>query len=95
MCLCSNVHHESLFIKAGPRLDSQKPPPHDPRPSLHAFSIGRTQELLFELEEITHRNAQKPAAHGVNWADLDIVVDSPPDRQLHRRPRPAQSPLGR
>ena len=42
-----------------------------------AFSIGRTQELLFELEEIIHRNAQKPAAPGVNWADLDIVVDSP------------------
>jgi metallo-beta-lactamase family protein len=42
-----------------------------------AFSIGRTQELLYELEEIIHRNAQRPAAQGVNWADLDVVVDSP------------------
>ncbi len=42
-----------------------------------AFSIGRTQELLYELEEIIHRNAQRPAAHGLNWADLDVVVDSP------------------
>ncbi len=42
-----------------------------------AFSIGRTQELLYELEEIIHRNRQRPAAKGVNWGDLDIVVDSP------------------
>jgi metallo-beta-lactamase family protein len=42
-----------------------------------AFSIGRTQELLYELEEIIHRNSQRPAAQGVNWGDLDIVVDSP------------------
>ena len=42
-----------------------------------AFSIGRTQELLYELEEIIHKNRQRPAAQGVNWGDLDIVVDSP------------------
>ncbi len=42
-----------------------------------AFSIGRTQELLYELEEIIHKNSQRPAAQGVNWGDLDIVVDSP------------------
>jgi metallo-beta-lactamase family protein len=42
-----------------------------------AFSIGRTQELLYELEEIIHRNRQRPAAPGVDWGDLDIVVDSP------------------
>ena len=42
-----------------------------------AFSIGRTQELLYELEEIIHRNRQRPAAPGVNWNDLDIIIDSP------------------
>jgi len=42
-----------------------------------AFSIGRTQELLYELEEIIHRNRQHPAAPGVNWDDLDIIIDSP------------------
>ena len=42
-----------------------------------AFSIGRTQELLYELERIIHAHRQKPAAPGVNWDDLDIVVDSP------------------
>ncbi len=42
-----------------------------------AFSIGRTQELLYELEEIIHRNRQRPAAPGVNWDDLDIIIDSP------------------
>jgi len=42
-----------------------------------AFSIGRTQELLYELEEIIHRNRSRPAAPGVNWDDLDIVIDSP------------------
>ena len=42
-----------------------------------AFSIGRTQELLLELEEITHQNSQRPAPEGINWQDLDVVVDSP------------------
>jgi metallo-beta-lactamase family protein len=42
-----------------------------------AFSIGRTQELLYELEEIIHRNRRRPAAPGIDWDDLDIVIDSP------------------
>jgi metallo-beta-lactamase family protein len=42
-----------------------------------AFSIGRTQELLYELEEIIHRNRQRPAAKGVNWGEVDIIIDSP------------------
>ncbi|MEW6679338.1 MAG: MBL fold metallo-hydrolase [Pseudomonadota bacterium] len=42
-----------------------------------AFSIGRTQELLYELERIIHDHGHRPAAPGVNWADLDIIVDSP------------------
>jgi metallo-beta-lactamase family protein len=42
-----------------------------------AFSIGRTQELLYELEEIIHRHRQRPAARGVPWGSLRIVVDSP------------------
>lgn len=36
-----------------------------------AFSIGRTQELLYELEDIIHR--QK----GTDWQDIDVIVDSP------------------
>lgn len=35
-----------------------------------AFSIGRTQELLYELEEIIHR-------HKGDWENLDVIVDSP------------------
>ncbi|AEF53533.1 MBL fold metallo-hydrolase RNA specificity domain-containing protein [Marinomonas posidonica] len=47
-----------------------------------AFSIGRTQELLYELESIIHKNRQKPISHtdsGVqlDWQDLDIIIDSP------------------
>lgn len=42
-----------------------------------AFSIGRTQELLYELEEVIHRNGQRPAAAGLKWADVDVIVDSP------------------
>lgn len=41
-----------------------------------AFSIGRTQELLYELEGIIHQNARQPlAAHA--WEDVEIVIDSP------------------
>jgi metallo-beta-lactamase family protein len=35
-----------------------------------AFSIGRTQELLYEIEEIIYQS-------GADWAALDIIVDSP------------------
>ena len=42
-----------------------------------AFSIGRTQELLYELEDILHRNKGRNAADGLPWGDLEIVLDSP------------------
>jgi metallo-beta-lactamase family protein len=42
-----------------------------------AFSIGRTQELLYEIEEIIHRNRKRYAAAGLPWQDLEIIVDSP------------------
>lgn len=42
-----------------------------------AFSIGRTQELLYEIEEIVHTHRARPAAPGVRWDELVTVVDSP------------------
>jgi metallo-beta-lactamase family protein len=42
-----------------------------------AFSIGRTQELLYELEDIIYRNANKQAANGLPWHQLPIILDSP------------------
>jgi metallo-beta-lactamase family protein len=46
-----------------------------------AFSIGRTQELLYELEAIVHETQNRKqgalAVPGVRWEDLDIIVDSP------------------
>lgn len=42
-----------------------------------AFSIGRTQELLYELEDIIHRNQDRFAAAGLPWSELEIIVDSP------------------
>lgn len=58
-----------------------------------AFSIGRTQELLYELEDIIHRRALKAAANRVqasdparaksgkspslDWRNLPIILDSP------------------
>jgi metallo-beta-lactamase family protein len=48
-----------------------------------AFSIGRTQELLYELEDIIHRNAARSVAgrrtgtRPYRWEDVEIVVDSP------------------
>jgi metallo-beta-lactamase family protein len=42
-----------------------------------AFSIGRTQELLYELEETIHGHRARPAAKGIAWGDIDIIVDSP------------------
>ncbi|MBU1619124.1 MAG: MBL fold metallo-hydrolase [Gammaproteobacteria bacterium] len=42
-----------------------------------AFSIGRTQELLYELEDIIHRMQGQAIHQGLNWEQLDIIVDSP------------------
>ena len=56
-----------------------------------AFSIGRTQELLYELEDILHRRARRnqlplPAgervgvrgsASAIDWHNLPIILDSP------------------
>lgn len=48
-----------------------------------AFSLGRTQELLFELEDILHRKAllgDPPVVGGDDgfaWSRLPIILDSP------------------
>src|SRR5690554_4503274 len=42
-----------------------------------AFSIGRTQEILYELEEIIHRNLNGEVAPNLRWKELAIIVDSP------------------
>jgi metallo-beta-lactamase family protein len=42
-----------------------------------AFSIGRTQELLYEFEDILYRQKRKPGRHAARWAALKIYLDSP------------------
>lgn len=49
-----------------------------------AFSIGRTQELLYEIESLIHESGdseiagQRVIRHpGLTWKNLEIVVDSP------------------
>nr|WP_225776776.1 MBL fold metallo-hydrolase [Pseudomonas sp. Marseille-Q3773] len=48
-----------------------------------AFSLGRTQELLYELEGILHRKAllnmagPAPAGEPLDWSQLPIILDSP------------------
>ncbi len=42
-----------------------------------AFSIGRTQELLYELEQIIYQQTKKSTAKYNFWQTIDIIVDSP------------------
>lgn len=48
-----------------------------------AFSIGRTQELLYELESLVHDESNKASGDGAKtgskwrWEDLAVVLDSP------------------
>lgn len=42
-----------------------------------AFSIGRTQELLYELENVIHRNKTQRNNRNSLWDDIEIIVDSP------------------
>ncbi len=73
-----------------------------------AFSIGRTQELLYELEELIHAGANTAAARDLPWNELEIVVDSPLasrftevyrqlklywDNEAHRKLRSGRHPL--
>ena len=41
-----------------------------------AFSIGRTQEILYEIEGLIHRYGDDKAG-ARRWKDLEIIVDSP------------------
>ncbi|MBA2778982.1 MBL fold metallo-hydrolase [Halomonas kenyensis] len=67
-----------------------------------AFSVGRTQELLYELEGLIHN------ARSQRWRELEIIVDSPLaarftqvyrelkpwwDAEAHRRLRSGRHPL--
>lgn len=42
-----------------------------------AFSIGRTQELLYEIESLIHEFGSDEVAPDLPWRNLEIVVDSP------------------
>lgn len=42
-----------------------------------AFSIGRTQELLYELETLIHRLRGMPIHQNLRWDELTVIVDSP------------------
>jgi metallo-beta-lactamase family protein len=43
-----------------------------------AFSIGRTQELLYELEEIIHDGREAAiGSSGLAWNELPVILDSP------------------
>jgi metallo-beta-lactamase family protein len=43
-----------------------------------AFSIGRTQEILYELEGLIHEARTGKWHHAaVNWSQLQVIVDSP------------------
>lgn len=42
-----------------------------------AFSIGRTQELLYELEEIIYQVSKQKRTDSSFWQDVEILVDSP------------------
>lgn len=55
-----------------------------------AFSIGRTQELLYELEGVIHSQANRKGKYNP-WRDLPVIVDSPLASrftEVYRRLRP-------
>ncbi|WP_417616302.1 MBL fold metallo-hydrolase [Oceanisphaera sp.] len=42
-----------------------------------AFSLGRTQDLLYEIESLISEFSDAAAAPGLPWHQLEVVVDSP------------------
>ncbi|MCO7595989.1 MULTISPECIES: MBL fold metallo-hydrolase [Pseudomonas] len=55
-----------------------------------AFSLGRTQELLYEIEDILHRKAlltsptEKADGDPLDWSQLPIILDSPLAQRVTR-----------
>lgn len=55
-----------------------------------AFSLGRTQELLYELEDILYRKAlltprlEKAGDDPLDWSQLPIILDSPLAQRITR-----------
>lgn len=53
-----------------------------------AFSAGRTQELLYEIEDILHRKSlnasERPLGVEVamDWPQLPVILDSPLDSRF-------------
>ena len=52
-----------------------------------AFSIGRTQELLYELEDIIHQCRDRTIVDGVAWQDMTVILDSPMAAQFTQQYR--------
>ena len=52
-----------------------------------AFSIGRTQELLYELEDIIHQCRGRALVEGVAWRDMVVILDSPMAAQFTQQYR--------
>ena len=55
-----------------------------------AFSIGRTQELLYELEDIIHRARERESETGVTdsvWHKMTVILDSPLAAQFTKQYR--------
>ena len=42
-----------------------------------AFSIGRTQELLYEIEQIIHGFRNNKITKDLKWDDIEVIIDSP------------------
>jgi len=42
-----------------------------------AFSIGRTQELLYEIEQLIYSHKNRFIKKDLPWQDLEVIVDSP------------------
>ncbi|MBF0219423.1 MAG: MBL fold metallo-hydrolase [Gammaproteobacteria bacterium] len=42
-----------------------------------AFSIGRTQEILYELEGLIAKYGDEAVASDLPWRELEIIIDSP------------------
>lgn len=42
-----------------------------------AFSIGRTQELLYEIEHIISRFRHSKITANLKWDDIEVIIDSP------------------
>ena len=73
---CDRLHKDRKLRKAKPKKVIELALQDRGVILIPAFSIGPTQVLLYEIEDLINRNHHSFAARDLPWQELEIILDS-------------------